>query len=170
MARRGLGVSVGRGIGAGALLALVAVASPAAAEVRHEGDWSGEDPEVSLDLDNVPRAEAVKRLASAAGWSVVVNAPKGDLVSLHVEDQPASKVLDLLLADARYVARRDDKRIAISVDDGLARSSATPTAPIPPVPPVPPVPRCRRLRPPPVPAGPPCRPCRSPATAIAIGW
>ncbi len=148
-----------------AAAALAGVVSPASAEVRHEGNWSGDDPEVSLDLDNVPRAEAVKRLASAAGWSVVVNAPKGDPVSLHVEDQRASKLLDLLLADGRYVARRDDRLISIAPDDG----SAPAVAPAPAVPPVPsgapggparfpPCLRCRPFR-------------RSPTSgATAIGW
>jgi cytoskeletal protein CcmA (bactofilin family) len=125
------------------------VPSAALAEVRHEGDWS-DDPEISLDLDNVPRAEALRRLADEAGWNLVINAPKGDLVSLHVEDQPASKLLDVLLADGQYTARRDDRLISITP---LAAGAATPSAPVPAVPAVPPVPAVPAVPPvPPIPA------------------
>jgi hypothetical protein len=127
----------------GALAVAAALTSPAAsADVRRVGDWSGEDPEVSLDLDNVPRAEAINRLAAEAGWSVIVNAPKGDPVSVHVSDQPASKVLELLLADGRYVARRDHTLIAVAPDDGtqVAVPPPPPAPPPPPPPPPPPVP------------------------------
>lgn len=69
----------------------VSVPGTALAEVRRDGDWSGDDPEVTLDLDGVPRADAVNRLAAAAGWSVVIRAPKSDPVSVHVKDQPATR-------------------------------------------------------------------------------
>jgi hypothetical protein len=126
----------------------------ALAEVRYEGDWSGDDPEVSLDLVNVPRMEAMKRLAAEAGWSVVIGGalpspPGGAGLTLHVRDQPAGKLLDLLLADGHYVARRSDNLISISPDDGSA-PAVLPVPPVlplvPPVPlvsPVPPVPGMR---------------------------
>ena len=128
-------------VGFGALAASVVVSSVALADVRRDGDWSDDDPEVTLDLDNVPRAEAVKRLGAAAGWSLVLNAPKGDPVSVHVKDQPAGKLLDLLLADGHYVARRDERLIAITPEDGaMARAPVALIAPAPPIPPMPPVP------------------------------
>lgn len=122
-----------------ALAALAMAPSVARAEVRREGAWPANDPAVTLDLDGVPRGEALNRLAKAAGWSIVVTAPSGDPVNLHVADQPADKVLELLLADGRYVARRDANLLAIAPDKSDAAA--------PPVPPVPP--------PPPVPAAPP---------------
>src|SRR4029077_17215665 len=103
-------------------------------EVRREGKWPESDPPVTLNLDGVARFEAVNKLAAAAGWSIVVNAPKGDPVTVHVSNQPAGKVLDLLLADGRYVARRDQSLIAIS--PGGAAQPEPPRAPLPPTPPL----------------------------------
>ena len=125
----------------GGFFLLAAVApSVAHADVRLEGDWS-DDPDVTLDVDDVPRAEAVNRLAAAAGWSVVIRAPKGDRVSVHVKDQPASKVLDMVLSDGRYVARRDDTLVSVSPEAvGGAETPPPPpndsTAPlgVPPIP------------------------------------
>lgn len=130
----------GRGVSAvmaASTMALVAEA-PALAEVQREGSWPDGDPVVTLDLDAVPRVEAVNKLAAAAGWSIVVNAPKGDPVTVHVTKQPAGKVLELLLADGRYVARRDQSLIAISPSGAASPEPAR--APLPPLPPVPPVP------------------------------
>ncbi len=151
MVRRSISLMWARRLSVAGLVTATLAPSAALAEVRHEGDWSDDDPEVSLDLDNVPRAEAVNRLAAAAGWSVVINAPKGDPVSVHVKDQPASKLLDLLLTDGRYVARRDDKLIAIAADDWSS------TAPLPPFP---------AVAPPPVPAAVPALPPLPPLPSI----
>jgi hypothetical protein len=128
-----------------AALTLAMAPRAARAEVRHEGDWSDDDEEVTLDLDGVPRAEALNRLAAAAGWNIVVHAPKDDRVSVHVHDQPAGRVLDLLLTDARYVAQRDGDMISITPDDGP--SGAMPAVPpVPPIPPIPPVPAIPSVR------------------------
>src|SRR6185437_4102349 len=122
----------------GGFFLLAAVApSVAHADVRLDGDWS-DDPDVTLDVDDVPRADAVNRLAAAAGWSVVIRAPKGDHISVHVKDQPASKVLDMLLSDGRYVARRNDTLVSVAPDEDPAPSAAIP--PIPPIPPIPAIP------------------------------
>src|SRR6185437_3730128 len=138
MIRRGLYGACG-----GFFLLAAAAPSLAHADVRLDGDWS-DDPEVTLDVDDVPRAEAVNRLAAAAGWSVVIKSPKGDRVSVHVKDQPASKVLDVVLSDGRYVARRNDTLISIAPDDGSVPPAAVPPVPplsaMPPMPPMPPIP------------------------------
>ena len=68
---------------------------------------------MTIDVSRAPRDEAIRKLAEAAGWSVVVHAPQADLVDVHVKDQPASKVLDLLLLDASYVATRDGSLVSI---------------------------------------------------------
>jgi hypothetical protein len=162
---------IGHGIVAG-LIAL-SLSGTALAEVRRRGDWPEKDTKVSLELTRTPRDQAIKRLAEAAGWSVVVHAPNGDPVDVHVKDQPASKVLDLLLVDANYVASRDGSLISIARvgaaadDDDDEASSAPPPLPPPPpplppglnVPPVPPLPGAPPVPPaPPSPAAPPAPP------------
>jgi hypothetical protein len=116
-------------------------ASPARAEVRHLGDWQA-DPVVTLDLDRTPRDEAVKRLAAAAGWSLVSTVPPGEPIDIHVRGQRAGKILDLLLTDGDYVATRDEGLLSVRrVAPGQALPPATPVVgAVPPVPPVPPVP------------------------------
>ena len=74
-----------------AALAAVTVGAPGAAraEVRRDGDWSGDNPEVTLDLDGVPRADAVNARSPASmrywkwiGWSIanrMLRQPGSDL-------------------------------------------------------------------------------------------
>ncbi|AKT36357.1 polymer-forming cytoskeletal protein [Chondromyces crocatus] len=128
-----------RGLGACAVAALgLSVSGVASATVHREGAWPDSDETVSLELQNVPRSEALKRLARAAGWSVIVNAPASAPVDLHVTAQPAGKVLDLLLADGEYVARRDGSLIAITPS---SRPGPVPMASLEPFsPPMPPLP------------------------------
>lgn len=153
----------GRGLLAAA--AALSLSMPALAAVRREGVWPEKEPTVSLDLKRVPRDEAIKSLAEAAGWSVVVHAPAGDPVDVHVKDQPAGKVLDLLLMDGNYVANRDGALIAVVRGEAAAadasRASAAPPVPpvaaappMPPEPPAPPVPPRAIPGPPPPPAPP----------------
>ena len=123
--------------------------SDALAEVRHVGDW-GDDPEVTIDLDQTPREVAVKRLAAAAGWSLVSTVPPGEPIDIHVRNQRASKVLDLLLTDRDYIAKRDGTLISlrrVAPGEALPPSSkVVVTAPsvvvkfpvAPPAPPAPP--------------------------------
>lgn len=128
------------------LLALT-TAAPALGAVEKQGEWPADEKKISLDVDRVPQEDAIKRLAEAAGWSVVIHAPSNEPASLHVKDQPADKVLALLLEGSDYVARRDGTLISIS----RASAAKAPDAPaVPPVPPVPPVPAV-----PPVPPVPP---------------
>ena len=48
----------------------LSVAGAAQADVTRKGDWPESDRAVSLELDRVPRNEALKRLANEAGWSL----------------------------------------------------------------------------------------------------
>ena len=110
-------------------LALAASAGIASAEVRREGSWPASDKRVSLSLKDQPRAEAIKQLAEKAGWGVVVELPAGAPLDLQVRDQDAAKVLELLLTDGQYVAKRDGSLIAISLDHaGAASPAAAPSA------------------------------------------
>jgi hypothetical protein len=111
-----------------AALALL-VASPALAVVKREGEWPEKDKLVSLDVARAPREEAIRKLAEAAGWSVVVHAPQADPVDIHVKDQPASKVLDLLLLDADYVATRDGSLVSIRRAAAATSAPSAPSAP-----------------------------------------
>src|SRR5258707_476290 len=71
------------------------------------------DKPVSLDVAGVPRAQALRKLADAAGWSLVVHGPPGEAIDMHVRAQPAFKVLELLLDDGDYVAKRDGTLVSV---------------------------------------------------------
>jgi hypothetical protein len=126
--------------GALATAALITAAGAASAEVERTGTWPASDPAVTLDLDGVPRNEAINRLAKAAGWSLVMRAPESDKVTLHVTAQPADKVLDLLLGDGSYVVLRQGNLLSISPAPPAAARAPAPPSAAPPAPPAPPPP------------------------------
>jgi cytoskeletal protein CcmA (bactofilin family) len=142
------------GCAALAAAALAAVSHAAQAEVTREGAWPESDPKVTLDIKGTARNDALMLLAKEAGWSFMLTTPPGDAVDLRIADQPAGKVLDLLLADGRYVATRDGDLISIAPAEraagappGLAglhgaspRLPPLPSLASPPTPPVPPAP------------------------------
>ncbi len=105
---------------------LVFFASLASADVAREGEWPDDDPKVTLSVTNLSRSEALRRLADEAKWSVVVEIPPGNPVDVHVKDQPASKVLELLLSDGHYVAHRDGTLIDIHVATDVPPRQAQP--------------------------------------------
>jgi hypothetical protein len=110
--------------------AVFASAATARAEVRREGAWPEADPAVSLSLSNTPRGEALRKLAEAGGFSLVYQGPPGDPVDLHVSQQPAGKVLDMLLRDGTYVARREGDLVAVErvgVDPAPSGDAPLPT-------------------------------------------
>ena len=129
-------------------LAMTTVLVPAAAlaSVKLEGTWPDSDKSISIDASGLSRSEAVRKVADAAGWNVVVHAPPGDPVDLHVKNQPARKVLELVLDDASYIAKRDGTLVNIARDQAAApessatapAASAPASASVPPVPPTPP--------------------------------
>jgi hypothetical protein len=158
------GTRGGRAVAALLVAAALGVSGVASATVRHDGKWpeADKDKTVSLDVAGVSRQEAIRKLADAAGWSVVMpNGPMGnpEPVDIHVKGQSPSKVLDLILSDGTFVATRDGTMINIA-KDGAARESESeegdehgaagfpagsmpampPVPPVPPMPPMPPVP------------------------------
>ncbi|WP_438024814.1 hypothetical protein [Sorangium sp. So ce233] len=122
-------------LGAAALGAAIglSVSGAATAEITRKGSWPEVEPKVSLEVSGEPRNEALKRVAREAGWSLLLNVPPGDVVELHVQDQPADKVLELLLADGSYVATRDGDLIAIAPAVTAPRSAPEPRS-APPAP------------------------------------
>ncbi|MGK3999452.1 hypothetical protein [Sorangium sp. So ce1024] len=122
-------------LGAAALGAAlgVSVSGAATAEITRKGSWPEVEPKVSLEVRGEPRNEALRRVAREAGWSLLLHLPPGDVVELHVKDQPADKVLELLLSDGSYVVTRDGDLIAIAPAPAPPRSAAE--LPAPPAPP-----------------------------------
>jgi len=107
-----------RGVAAAGICVAVASAPLLArADVRLEGDWGSADPSITLDISATPRARAIELLADAAGFSVVMSSPLPDLVDIHVKDQPASKVLALLLPHGTFVVRRSANLVSIEPSD-----------------------------------------------------
>ena len=129
--------------------AVVLFTTPALAEVRREGAWPDAEKTVTLDLSGVSRAEALRKLAEAAGWSIVLHAPAADPLELHVKDQPATAVLDVILDDGSYVASRRGDLISIRV---ASEPAAEPSAVAPPPPPDDPPPPAASSAPEPPPA------------------
>lgn len=125
-------------LGIGLICSALAV-RPAHAEVRRTGTWPDDNSEiVSLTFEG-PRAKALRALASAAGWSIIDNDPRsatfagaGDTVNVYVTDQPAARVLELLLSDGDYVVKREGKLLSVSVHAQAPKKTADPTLPPPP--------------------------------------
>lgn len=139
--------------------ALVLDSSSAFASVKLEGAWPDTDKLISIDASGLSRSDAVKRVADAAGWNVVVHAPASDPVDLHLKNVPATKVLELVLDDANYTATRDGTLVSIQriAADAAAPASSANVAPAPTEtaitpPPVPPPPAVDSAVPPVPPA------------------
>ncbi len=121
-----------------ALLAVAAASpAPARASLRRDGVWpqtgAGSPAElVSLSAHGVPRAEAIRLLAEKAGWSVVLDGPAPGTVDVDVERQPATSVLELILGQSDYVARREGALVSIRPDAPGALAGARTPAPNPP--------------------------------------
>ena len=120
--------------------AIFGVAVEAAAEVSRQGEWPDLDKRVTLDVAGVSRSVAVKKLAEAAGWSVMLSFPAGEPIDLNVSDQPAGKVLDLILSDADYVASRDGALIEIRRAAAASPGASPPDPAVAPAPPPAPAP------------------------------
>jgi hypothetical protein len=110
-------------------LLLVALAHPmaASAEVRLDGDWP-EGPAVTLDLRGVTRAEAIRALAKEAKLSVVMPDLGNGTLDVQVHEQPADKVLGVLLAEGTWVASRDGDLLTIRPATAADRADDEPPA------------------------------------------
>jgi hypothetical protein len=105
---------------------VLATTGSAGAEVKFEGDWPKDEKPVSLDVKSMGRTEAIRKVAEARGWDVVVFGAN-DPVDIQVKDVPVLQLLEILLADGKYVAKRSGKLVAIA-KDGSASAEAKPDA------------------------------------------
>lgn len=112
-----------RGLG----LAVLCTATSALADVRLEGDWAAPGPKVSLHLDGVPKDVALSELAKKAGWNLVLHTddlrPAGN-VTIDVTDADAKDVLESMLAEGSFVAKRRGEGgtlVEIGAADGAAK-------------------------------------------------
>jgi hypothetical protein len=109
-----------------------ALSSGALAQVRHEGTWPIETKHVSIDATHVGRKDAILRVAKEAGWSVVLrDVDDTQTMDLHLDDLPADKALDVILADGDFVAKRDGTLITISTAKDAAAATPPPPLPVP---------------------------------------
>jgi hypothetical protein len=120
------------------LLAVLQIAGEAFGAVKREGNWPEADKAITLDLSSVSRAEAVRKVAEAAGWSIVAKGLPEDRIDLHVKNQPATRVLDLVLSDAGYLAKREGDLIQLQREDSAVQDAPAAPAPPPVVAPAPP--------------------------------
>lgn len=122
------------------LLAVLAMAAPAAASVEKKGEWPAEDKKVTLNMDDIDQEDALEKLAEEAGWSVVIKGMRSEKATIHVKDQPAEKVLNVLLAEGDWIAQRDGNLISILKNPNPKAAAAPEVPPVPAAPPVPPPP------------------------------
>ncbi len=118
------------------------------------GRWPGSEKRISVDLDGLPTREALKKLAAAAGWSIVFKEAVGGTVDVSFNDLPADEALAVVLKSQGLVAERDGNLLTISkvgaamVAPGVPAEAApqAPAAPAAPEPPPVPSPAVERGR------------------------
>lgn len=137
---------------AGAVIATCLLGGEASAKMRSEGKWPESEKPVTVRLQGT-RAEAVKKLAEAAGWSLLLETRtvEGDAIDLVVKDEEPRDVLEAILAKGDYVVTRKGRLVTIDRASASAPSPERPeAAAVPPVPPVPAVPPVPPVPPPPM--------------------
>lgn len=117
-------------------VASVTVSGLASAVVRFEGDWPAEDETVSLSVESTPRVQVLRQVADQAGWSVLLEAADQQPVDLLVQDQPARKVLEMLLREGSWIAHREGTLVSIAPvggdsPDSVPLPAVAPAAPAP---------------------------------------
>lgn len=76
--------------------------------MKIEGAWPEDATKISLHLPNASQSDAVREVAKKAGWSVVLRGDFdcGRTVSLDVEDAAPKDVLESILEEGSFVAKR----------------------------------------------------------------
>jgi len=105
---------------AGSSVAVVAEAPPSSSRDARflKGEWSGEQPTLTLDLDHVRTRDALKELAAKAGWSIAFDDRPGGRVDMSFNDVPADLALLAILKKEKLCAERVGTLITIrDLDD-----------------------------------------------------
>jgi hypothetical protein len=147
-----------------ALSALVLGVSLAATPSAQALDLEGEFPDtlvVSLDVQQLPTSEALRRIATSAKLGLVVTLPDDPKVTVRVQRAPLAAVLRAVLGDAPVLVKREGTMLIVrpapsaqpaepagpaepAEDEPPMVTGTQPMLPpnvnIPPVPPVPPIP------------------------------
>lgn len=100
----------------GLALAASLVAFGADAKVKKEGTWPSNEKPVSIKVD-ASRPEALRKLADAAGWSLVLPAGVKDdaeKIDLQIKDESPDAVLEAILDGGDFVAKRSGKMVTIA--------------------------------------------------------
>ncbi len=92
------------------------VLSPTSAQagVYFDGFWPDGERSVSLQAEKVTRHKALALLAEQTGWSLTAGDLGQNRLDLSVKQQPAARVLEMILSDGDYVAHRKGNRITIN--------------------------------------------------------
>lgn len=100
----------------GAFLLLMSTQVEAA--VRKTGTWPEKDPRISLELEKAPLAIALRTVCEKAHWSLVLqDANLEGTVTLSVKDEPAAKVLEMLVPEQVALhAHREDNLVRLTAD------------------------------------------------------
>lgn len=111
------------------LLATFVLPSAALATVKKEGTWPEDEKRVSFDAAHVSRSEALAKLADAAGWNLVSRVEgAGEPVDVHVKNEAPSKILEILLEDGDFVAKRDGALVSLGSAPKDAAAAPAPVA------------------------------------------
>ncbi len=103
----------------GLALATSFLALSADAKVKKEGAWPDGEKPVSIKVD-ATRPEALRKLADAAGWNLVLPAAVKDdaeKVEVQVKDESPQAVLEAILDHGDFVAKRSGKLVTIARAD-----------------------------------------------------
>jgi hypothetical protein len=102
----------------------------------HALEFEGELPEqaqLTIDLNQVPTSEALRRIAQAAQLGLVVTLPDDPKVTVRVRKAPLKEVLTAVLGDAPVLVKREGSLLIVR-----PLPAAAPAEPTPPAPPAPP--------------------------------
>lgn len=110
----------------GLALATTFLALSADAKVKKEGAWPDGEKPVSIKVD-ATRPEALRKLADAAGWNLVLPAAVKDdaeKVEVQVKDESPQAVLEAILDHGDFVAKRSGKLVTIARADAPKADAA----------------------------------------------
>jgi hypothetical protein len=120
------------------IFTLLLLATTGHAAVRKTGTWPEKETRISIELDKAPLPVALRKVAEKAQWSLVLpDATLDGTVTVAVKDQPADKVLEMLVPEnVALHAHREGSMVRFTAEPEPA-TTASVVAPGPAVAPVP---------------------------------